>query len=1408
MAMDCTRTSSTSVDQHWPISRHWLVRFTGETNNQPAASINSRCTTDSLAAFSVAVLLGPAGIGKSHEGGLLADAELQAGRDVRTLNLGEYASSRERLRAKLEDLSEGITNDTSFFLDGLDEARQRCRGAWIELREWFEETRKKADARLRIMCRSAEWPADLREALTANVGSDSYAEAHLLELDDEGIAAAANTVGIDADAFLRASNQRRAGPLASHPMTLKMMLRIFAASGDLPSTRKGLFETGVQILAESSHERFERGTTPSQTVNELLNAAARLACYSVLTGKQHIDCSDGNTAGAIGHLELSALDDGGLCWDRNLLQAVGTTGLCTADSAGVISFAHRQMAEFLAGRRIASLPFHQARAMLASSAGWQVGVAGPLRETAAFAAMYSEDIARWISETDPEIVGLSDVADDALRKRAMNGLFDLCRTGRVVDSTLPRDQVVLEGFRHIAAETDLRAFLAERKNGVEDVLALAIDMTEAWKLTGLSDALADLVLDPTAPFQSRVSAGYALCKVGIESEKSRLKRLVGDPEDDEVDQLKGIAIRCCWPKHLTEGELLAALRRPKRTSFHGAYAGVLWELDKAEFAAETDIVSGLKWATENITGEGETNSLDNIAYRIVHRALCRLDEEGVSQALVDLLHSPKLRHIRSPLTPRPRPSWYDDREDTDPLPSPFEVDDRRRAVINLIVKSRLKKTVLWHLAFETPGLVNAADIEWLFAKIESPDEPADAKLGYAHFLHLLIREWQFDTSHFARWLGLKDEALRTAVWSIPPSVDLESDEAQQSREWWEQDRSPTITEPAQLDPPPSERVRECIEWIEQSEGVSVGTWTRLCQELSLEPDSTHYWFSDVISDTPGWQEASEADRARILGIAKGLLESESDEAVKSRDLELNQLRPACLAAMLLVSQEAEDWFEARPAKWWTLWAHYIVRHCSGGNDENELVLKRTMLGLLHQHVPEETAERVIHFASDDDPQAGFIVDASMEAAQASEHREVFAKLLEAVKSGVIASPSRQSVMSAVLKTIPEVAIDFLESKVNGLSDTHDDPAALDAAVVLLATRPHESWPTIASFLDRCPIKAKSAVGRAADGLRYRNPDSDAPTPLLSLKPSQMEEFLAQLFVIVPPKDDPQRDGVYSPGPDDRAREVRDWLLRQLGDMDSEEATEALRRVEKRFGDEYPWLRRPRARAERALRQSQWEPMSLTEIAAVLRSDDQRLIRSEADLLDGIVCALQDYERQLRLPGIHSPTDLWNESSTAQPTPKHEEDASNKIAGVIQAYFKDFTVVTGRELQVRRRVIKKEDGGEPGSKLDVSLEVPGAGADDGEAIRVVIEVKFSHNREVKTALESQLVERYLPQIGTSSGIYVVVWMSVSNPKQLDTSHRPKWSSIEDARKFLETQAKDVSSRKGVDVRAVVIDASLL
>lgn len=71
-----------------------------------------------------------------------------------------------------------------------------------------------------------------------------------------------------------------------------------------------------------------------------------------------------------------------------------------------------------------------------------------------------------------------------------------------------------------------------------------------------------------------------------------------------------------------------------------------------------------------------------------------------------------------------------------------------------------------------------------------------------------------------------------------------------------------------------------------------------------------------------------------------------------------------------------------------------------------------------------------------------------------------------------------------------------------------------------------------------------------------------------------------------------------------------------------EAVEALRQLECQFAGKYPWLRRPRAIADRAYRQSRWVPIPSSTVAEMLLAGNKRLIRSGQDAAEGIVAAIE------------------------------------------------------------------------------------------------------------------------------------------------------------------------------------------
>lgn len=227
--------------------------------------------------------------------------------------------------------------------------------------------------------------------------------------------------------------------------------------------------------------------------------------------------------------------------------------------------------------------------------GAAAGVAGPLRETAAFAAMESLPIAAWIAEADPEVIGMSEVADDALRRRAAMELLRRFERHELTDSQVVGwDGLDLGGLCYAGIEKDLRAVLQRRDPDCEDAQEFAIALIRDGKLSAMGNDLADLMMDPTSLLETRQSAGYALRTVGTPAVCARLLPLLKDDLDFD---LRGLTLLCNWPGQLSDSDLLAAITpRPER--YEGPFGRFLHDLDEKGFDAQGDRLAGLAWARE------------------------------------------------------------------------------------------------------------------------------------------------------------------------------------------------------------------------------------------------------------------------------------------------------------------------------------------------------------------------------------------------------------------------------------------------------------------------------------------------------------------------------------------------------------------------------------------------------------------------------------------------------------------------------------------------------------------------------------------------------------------------------------------------------------------------------------------
>jgi hypothetical protein len=151
--------------------------------------------------------------------------------------------------------------------------------------------------------------------------------------------------------------------------------------------------------------------------------------------------------------------------------------------------------------------------------------------------------------------------------------------------------------------------------------------------------------------------------------------------------------------------------------------------------------------------------------------------------------------------------------------------------------------------------------------------------------------------------------------------------------------------------------------------------------------------------------------------------------------------------------------------------------------------------------------------------------------------------------------------------------------------------------------------------------------------------------------------------------------------------------------------------------------------------------------------------------------------------------------------------------VFSSWLQNFLerTVGGRSMIVgRETAIRPSPTGE-GRDESLDLRVDATALEEGgesATVSVMIEVKGSWNQELMSAMEAQLVDRYLDTSHTQ-GIYLVGFFAAEDWDETHSARRvARRYTYEDLEAKLAAQATTISEQRGVGVSAVVINCSLL
>lgn len=1062
------------------------------------------------------------------------------------------------------------------------------------------------------------------------------------------------------------------------------------------------------------------------------------------------------------------------------------TGLFSARGSRALGFAHQTYAEFLAARYLLrhQMPIREVMSLLSTHGDPAGGLVPQLHEVAAWLATLEPRLFSAILECDPEVLLRSDVrmASDEARERLVAEVLLLAGEQRLLTSGRQH----LSKLAHPQLPEQLRPVINDR-TADPLVRRTAVDIAEMCDVAELAGDLVTIAADTSEAYPTRVDAAWAVTRLGDDAAKERLRPFLSSaPESDPDDELRGCALRALWPDALTLDELLAALTPPQRPELIGGYSTFLSH-DLASQVESRDLARGLEWAGQQ-PREERHDRFDDVIDQLLSRALDHLDEPATAEALA----------ATSAIFVKRDSRLLVGRENEDLRLKIFNAPQLRQKLLDHLLPHIVAGEVTGRdLAFAQEHLVVPDDIPFLASRLDEATEKAQQEA----WASLIDAVFYLNSPHVEIVLEARERhpELRAllAPWLDP--VALDSLRADELRERHRRTRAceKRREKQEQLDPPLSDRVVALLARIDAGEDDA---WWPLTVELSREEDSprlVHHFKSDLRT-SPVWRDSTAETRTRILFAAGVYLESgepKTDDWFGQQKITHSAIAGYRALRLLLDEQSAS--LERLTPPTWRRWVGTIVGFPTSG-ETGDSEAQTQLLARAYAHAPDEVVARI-----------ELLIEAE---ARRDQHLFILGRVAALPGDDIDTMVAREAENTSLPEEPRAQLVRFLfdrgskrgqeiaERVLDPIPSPEDDTRqlAIRCAALLLHTPTGFArvWPLISSDREfgRSVIASIAADEDRRDGRARR---------LLT------EEQLADLFEWIarefPYSEDRAFTGAHFVGEREMVERWRDSLLRQLQNRGTQTACRALERIERTF-PELTWMKGIRARAEQNSRRQSWVPPLPGALIALVARPELRFVESGEQLLRVVLESLgraQD-ELQGETPAVR---DLWNDvglrGKVRYYTPKNENEISDWLARFMRRDLGGRKIVVNREVEISRPA-----GAGRGESTDIHITAISDDPDRPVAIRAIVETKGCWHRELRTALETQLVSRYLNSTGNRYGVYVAGWFASEHWDPSDRRQAACGSITRaDAATLLAEQADNVTHGGNVVVKSLVLDLTL-
>ena len=1358
---------------------------------------------ESIAQTPCLVLLGEPGIGKTHamqsEKRAIDSKITSMGGMTLWLNLRSYRSE-DRLVRNLFESQEFISYlkgeyQLHIFLDSLDECLFKIDTLSALLVEEFNKYPIE-NLFLRLACRTADWPRGLEDGLKQRWGRDSEGIYELAPLRRVDVTEAAKRKILDHEAFLREVDQKGVVPFAIKPVTLEFLLNTYHRNNQLPSTQAEIYLQGCRLLCEETSEsRREARLTGDFNAEQRMAVAARIAAvtifanrYAIWTGVDRGDVPDED----ITIRELSGGSEGAEIEQFQVTEAAIletlSTGLFSSRGPNRIGWAHQTYAEFLSARYLSqhNLTLTQMMSLLIHPGDSEGKIVPQLHESAAWLASMIPTVFQEILKNDPEVLLRSSVELDEEKNREtlVGTLLGLYEEGKLLDHGM-NIRLGYKRLSHLNLAEQLRPYICSKsKDSI--VRQVAIDIAEACNSQTLQEELADIALDHKQPLRIRENAAYAVIRIGDTATKAKFKPLAtGSVGDDPYDELKGCGLLAVWPDHITVEELLTIITRRKRRNFYGAYLRFL----ASEFVPHlkpSDLPAALRWVNEQQPRQLLSHTFEELEDAIMLKGWEHLDSEEVLEAfakttLTQLRLHGEISHDRRKLTLEKMIR---------------ENDTKRRRLLETIMPILLdqkKNSELY--AFSRTPVVMSKDVLWMIERLKSA-KCKNYQRAWAQLINGAF-DWGEQGECYEIYVASQSNMILADAfaWLFKP-IELDSPEAQEKKKDYLRlkKRQTSIPKRTLLDPPP---VQQISTLLDESEYGKYESWWYLTMVMTLKPDSMRYHSEiEMKSDLtilPGWKTANETTRKRILKAAKKYVLEQSPETSSWLGKNIYH-RPALAGfkALRLLMHQEPSFISSIPADVWKRWAPIILAYPQS-NDIGDKEAHSHLLKFAYGHAIDIITHclKVIIDKENEDHDAIFIIN----VIDFCWDDRLASTILSKAKDEKLKPECMGCLLSALLKHNVAEARVFTEKLVQVTipSSGIERSRAIVAALVLMIYTDNAGWSVVWPAIQEDIDFGKQVISKLVDHLTIHGASIGQ-----KLHENQLADLIIWLFRHYPlSQDSIGEDGFLYPR--DNVARWRDSMLRELKERSNAQACEAIERIAFALPDILE-LKQLLKEAKTIARRHSWMPPNPVDVVNIAMDEEKRLVQNGDQLLNVLIESLQRLQEKL-IGKTPSTILLWNEIEKDLYRPKDESILSDYVKVYLDDDLKQRGIIVNREVEIR-----KGRGSSPGEETDIHVDaiIPGSRKGECGSVSAIIEVKGCWHRELWTAMETQLVDRYLKDNRCPYGLYVVGWFNCDKWDNRDYRKKqaPKMSSSE-VQDRLDTQASELSKQ----IRAFVIDIAI-